>query len=231
MSTAPDPPLVGDPPARARARGGRAAGQPAPTEGKRTTRRQPRYTLDELVDVAVKVFIQRGYEGASMEDLAREAGLTKSSFYHHVSGKEELLDRAASRALDALGRVLDEPEASSGRPVQRLEHVLRRTTDVLLAELPYVTLLLRVRGNTDKEREILERRRQIDAQVAALVREAADAGEIRSDIDPRLGTRLLFGMVNSITTWYRPGTSSLGWDEVQAGVVKLALDGLRARQQ
>ena len=76
---------------------------------------------------------------------------------------------------------------------------------MLLDEVPYVTLLLRVRGNTDGRTEALTRRRAIDARLAALVKAAVDAGEIRADIDPRLVSRLLFGMVNSITEWYRPG--------------------------
>ena len=51
-------------------------------------------------------------------------------------------------------------------PVEQLEDAIRRTTAVLLDELPYVTLLLRVRGNTEVEREALTRRRAIDARLA-----------------------------------------------------------------
>ena len=49
-----------------------------------------------------------------MEDLARATGRTKSSIYHHVSGKEELLRLAVARAIDALFAVLDEPGAVDG---------------------------------------------------------------------------------------------------------------------
>jgi hypothetical protein len=101
---------------------------------------------------------------------------------------------------------------------------------VLLAELPYVTLLLRVRGNTDIEREALARRRVIDTRLAALVKSAVDAGEIRGDIDPRLVSRLLFGMVNSITEWYRPGTRNAAKKSTVDAVVGLALEGLKANR-
>lgn len=194
-----------------------------------TTRGRPaRYTREDLLGVVVEVFNERGYEATSMEDLARASGLTKSTFYHHVTGKQQLLRLAVDRALDALSAVLDEPAAVTGRPVERLEHVVRRTAEVLVTELPYVTLLLRVRGNTDVERAVLARRRDVDARVAAIVQEAVDAGEVRADLDPRLATRLLFGMVNSITEWYRPGGD--GGDGVSRAVVELVLDGLRARR-
>src|SRR4028118_2211571 len=94
-----------------------------------------------------------------MERLSQATGRTKSSIYHHVSGKEELLRLAVSRALDALFAVLEEDGATSGPAVERLEHVVRGSARVLAAELPYVTLLLRVRGNTATERWALERRR------------------------------------------------------------------------
>jgi len=198
--------------------------------------RPARYTREGLLDLVVGVFNERGYEGASMEDLAKASGFTKSTFYHHVSGKEELLRMAVGRALDALSAALDDTVERGGRPVEQLEDAVRRTTEVLLAELPYVTLLLRVRGNTEIEREALARRRVFDARLATLVAAAVDAGEIRDDIDPKLVSRLLFGMVNSITEWYRPGRIAGHPDTVPAltprgdtvdAVVSLALQGLR----
>jgi AcrR family transcriptional regulator len=184
------------------------------------------YTVDSLLAVTVGVFNERGYDGTSMEDLSRAAGISKSSIYHHVRGKEELLRLAVGRALDGLFAILEEPAAAAGRPVDRLEHVVRRTAEVLLAELPYVTLLLRVRGNTATEEWALERRRDFDHRVAELVREAVVAGELRADVEPRLATRLLFGMINSIVEWYRPGAAAT--DGVADAVVRLAFDGLRA---
>jgi AcrR family transcriptional regulator len=189
--------------------------------------RPPRYAFDDLLAVVVAEFNARGYDATSMEDIARATGMTKSSVYHHVSGKEELLALAVGRALDALFAVLDEPASTTGEPVDRLEHVVRRSVDVLAAELPYVTLLLRVRGNTDAERAALARRRAFDRRLAALVQEAVDAGQVRSDLDPRLVTRLLFGAVNGVVEWFRPGGAH---DAAQVAdvLVAMVLDGLRA---
>ena len=99
---------------------------------------------------------------------------------------------------------------------------------MLAAELPYVTLLLRVHGNTDAERWALERRREFDAQLTGLVRAAVEEGDLRPDLDPRLVTRLLFGMVNSLVDWFRPGGAH-GRQQVEDALVALAFDGLRPR--
>lgn len=195
--------------------------------GTAAARREP-YTSETLLAVAVEVFLRQGYDGTSMEDLAGAAGISKSSIYHHVRGKEQLLSLALARALDGLFATLDEPGATEGRAIDRLEHVARRTTEVLMTELPYVTLLLRVHGNTDIERRALERRREFDHEMAKLVAEAAEQGDLRTDVEPHLATRLLFGMINSIGEWYHPrdgGTSP----EVTDGVVRVAFHGLRTR--
>jgi AcrR family transcriptional regulator len=190
--------------------------------------RPPRFSPDELLDVVVAEFNTRGYDATSMEDLARATGMTKSAVYHHVSGKEALLRLAVARALDGLLAVLDEPESTSGPAVDRLEHVVRRSAHVLVELLPYVTLLLRVRGNTDAERWALERRRELDRRLAGLVQDAIDAGDVRRDLDPRLVSRLLFGMVNSVSEWYRP-QGAHGVEELGEALVAVAFDGLRRR--
>ncbi|MDI3384777.1 TetR/AcrR family transcriptional regulator [Streptomyces sp. B-S-A8] len=195
-----------------------------------TTARRDTYTPETLLAVAVRIFNERGYDGTSMEHLSKAAGISKSSIYHHVAGKEELLRRAVSRALDGLFEILGEEHARVGRAVDRLEYVTRRMVGVLTAELPYVTLLLRVRGNTATEQWALERRREFDHEVAELFKAAVADGDLRADVEVRLATRLLFGMINSIVEWYRPGGRGMDDEQIAEAVVHLAFAGLRTEE-
>jgi len=166
-------------------------------------RRAP-YDIEMVTAAAVRVFNRRGYEASSMQDVARETGLSKSSLYYHVSGKEELLERALERAFSQLFGVLDEADAKSGGALGRLCYIVRRIVEITLEFAPEVELMQRIKGNTPSEIAALERRRDFDRRVSALVADAAAAGELRGDIEPGLLTRLVFGMSNSITSWYRP---------------------------
>ncbi len=168
---------------------------------------RPAYDVDSLTDVAVKVFSTRGYDATRMEHIARAANVSKSSLYHHVSNKEELLGHALRRAVGALTAILDEPAAREGRPAERLEYVIRRTIEAELRYLPEVSLLLRVRGNTDVERQALEERRRFQDRMVKLVREAVAAGELDRSVDAGLFVRLVLGMSNSLVDWYRPDGS------------------------
>ncbi|MFE3290874.1 TetR/AcrR family transcriptional regulator [Rhodococcus sp. NPDC059234] len=187
---------------------------------------RPGYDLDSLLSVAVKVFNDRGYDGTSMEALSQKLGISKSSIYHHVSGKTELLRLALDRALDALFAVTEEELTTSGPAIDRLEHMVRRSVEVLVDELPYVTLLLRVRGNTTVERRALARRRELDTFVANLVVDAAAEGDLRPDIDSALTSRLLFGTVNSLIEWYNPQVGG-STERLADAVVAMTFDGLR----
>lgn len=187
---------------------------------------RPGYDLDSLLAVAVKVFNDKGYDGTSMEVLAQRLGISKSSIYHHVSGKQELLELALNRALNALFAVTTEEQTTQGPYVDRLEYLVRRSVEILVAELPYVTLLLRLRGNSEIERKALARRREFDHFVTELVIAAADEGDLRADVDPALASKLIFGTVNSLIEWYKPRTGGSASDLADA-VVAVTFNGLR----
>jgi AcrR family transcriptional regulator len=189
-------------------------------------RGRPGHDLESVLRGAVKVFNERGYDGTSMEDLSRELGITKSAIYHHVTGKEELLRLAVNRALDGLFAVLDDISVLDAPAITRLEELARRSVLLLVAELPFVTLLLRVRGNTPAERAALARRREFDTAVASLAKQASEEGDLRPDVDPALIARLLYGMINSVTEWYRPRGGGRP-AELAEVIVSVAFDGLR----
>lgn len=206
-----------------------------PTEP-RARRGRPGYDQQQILEIAVATFIESGYDATSVSALAERLGLSKSALYHHFASKEQLLSRALDEALGGLEGVLREPAALTGTAGDRLGHVLRRAVQVLVDRLPYVTLLLRVRGNSGVEREALERRRAFDHAVTGLLRDAQIEGSVRSDVEASVATRLLFGMVNSLVEWYRPAGAdgaraggALSAAELADDVLTVALDGLRPR--
>lgn len=199
------------------------------TEKSAPRRGRPGHDQETVTRRAIDMFNQRGYDGTSMEDLAKELGFTKSAIYHHVPSKSHLLEAALDEALDGLTAVIDEARSADGTrsAYDRLRTAVTQSVEVLAAHLPAVTLLLRVRGNSEIELDALRRRRDIDTTLAALVREAVDEGALRADIDPDLISRLLFGTVNSLIEWYHPD----GPQEPAAvahAVTALAFDGLAA---
>jgi AcrR family transcriptional regulator len=188
-------------------------------------RGRPGYDVDGVLTAAVQLFNERGYEATSMGDLAERLGITKSSIYHHVSSKQELLRMAVGRALDGLFEAADEVRAMDAPAIERLEQLVRRSVLLLADRVEFVTLLLRVRGNTAVEMEALLRRRVFDARVTELAVMAKIEGDLRPDVDPAIAGRLLFGMVNSLTEWYHPDRGNAA--VLAETVTAIAFEGLR----
>lgn len=193
-------------------------------------RGRPGYDQATVLRRAIDLFNRQGYDGTSMSDLAKELGLTKSAIYHHVDSREQLLAAALDEALDGLTDAIDAavdagPETSAA---DRLRTAVEQSVRILVDHLPAVTLLLRVRGNSEVELAALERRRLLDDKLASLVEAAAAEGAVRADVPPHLISRLLFGMVNSVVEWYRPD-GPVSADELAASITALAFEGLDAR--
>lgn len=212
--------------AEAGAGSGSAAEAGVGSEPKRTRRGRPGYDRETLINKATEVFVSRGYDGTSMDTVARELGITKSAIYHHVKSKEELLRLAINRGTDALASAVEsESHRQDLSALERLRHAVHSSVLILIEYHHSVTLLLRVRGNSAVERDALEQRRQIDMKIRALVTAAIEEGGVRADFPPGLVTRLLFGMVNSITEWYRPGYP-VDPETIAEAVTAMAFNGL-----
>jgi AcrR family transcriptional regulator len=190
-------------------------------------RGRPGYDHETVLRRAIDLFIRQGYDGTSMGDLAKELGFTKSAIYHHVPSKSHLLEQALDEALDQLTAIIEAARSNTeGTAYDRLRSAVRGSVEILVSHLPAVTLLLRVRGNSEVELAALRRRRDLDDKLAELVTAAVAEGAIRDDIPADLASKLLFGMVNSLIEWVRPdGRYEPG--VLADAVTAMAFDGLR----
>lgn len=192
-------------------------------------RGRPGYDQATVLRTAIELFNEQGYDATSIGDLAGRLGLTKSAIYHHVPSKQHLLKLALDEALDgltaAVGTARNADAASDA--AGRLRATLRQAVLILIDHMPAVTLLLRVRGNSELENDALRRRREIDDVFAHLVSDAMREGSIRSDLDPQVVSRLMFGTVNSVIEWYRPGGYT-DTPELADSLTTLLFDGLHA---
>jgi AcrR family transcriptional regulator len=183
--------------------------------------------LESVVSTAVALFAEHGYDATSMDDIAQALGIKKASLYHHVGSKEALLELALDRAFAALEGAVADEGTEDERAIVRLERITRAVVATTVGgAMPYVTLLLSVRGSTDAGRSALRRRRRFDRRLAALLEAAVAEGDVRADLDAAAVARLFYGMVNSIVGWYRPGRG-LAPDKLADTVVAMLFDGVR----
>jgi AcrR family transcriptional regulator len=143
---------------------------------------ETRSTRDRLLDAAIDVFVEQGFEGARLQDIARGAGLTTGAIYANFRGKSELLfDAMGSRADAEFDTLLTQ---ARGRDMRELLAVLG---DQLVAPREQVPLLLDAVAAGRRDPEIAGAlRHRLDARehvIVELVERAKAEGAIDPDVD------------------------------------------------
>ena len=181
--------------------------------------------LERVLDAAADLFLAVGYDAATMQQLADRLGLHKSSLYHYVDGKEDLLERLTSAAQDKGERDLSKAEqALSGEDA--LLTALGLAVDQTLADIGRVSLVLRQRPGTAAGNAVIERRRAYDRRLAELIGQAQKDGVLRHDIHPLLMARLTLGMVSWLVEWYNAEFSRFDAKEVREAVLAIVTSGV-----
>ncbi|MFN2560423.1 MAG: TetR/AcrR family transcriptional regulator [Jatrophihabitans sp.] len=161
---------------------------------------------ERVLDAAVELFAQQGFDGTSVSQVITRAGVAKGGFYHHFASKEALLYEVYG---DLIGRQLD-----------GMDEILRRqlspadTLRALIADLVVTTaasarpalVFWREMNRLGDERtaQYRQARRRYHDTVRRLIRDAQTAGEFASVASADTVTFTIFGFVNELPLWYKP---------------------------
>jgi AcrR family transcriptional regulator len=156
---------------------------------------------ESLLDLATKLFAERGYIGASLRDLAEVAGVTAAAVYYHFAKKEDLLREIVSRGLDQLSEQVVSALAGGGSPEERLEALVRahlgynveypRESKIIIEESRFL--------NDVDRAAVREKMIAILNAYRACIRQLIACGRIES-VDANL---VAFGIISVIGGWYR----------------------------
>jgi TetR/AcrR family transcriptional regulator, cholesterol catabolism regulator len=181
---------------------------------------------EELVSVAARLFAERGYHGTSMADLAEAMGVQKGSLYSLTGSKQELLVLVTREGADAFHAALDAVPEDDEAPLDRIRRALRGHLEVVAAQVDAATVFTREwRFLEEPERTAFRaERRRYEERWGDLLREAAERGALRSDLDVPAAVLLVLSAANWAYTWIRPGADT---DALADRFFAILLDGVR----
>jgi AcrR family transcriptional regulator len=160
----------------------------------------------QLLDVAARLFRERGYHVTSMRDIAREVGMLSGSIYYHFSSKEEMLLAVYEEGLRHIAERVDAAAATGDNAWSRLEAGCAAHLEALLELSDYTQVMIRVlppEGGKVAER-LLELRDQYEARFRDLINALA----LPEGADRRYLRLLLIGGLNWSHVWYHAGGDS-----------------------
>jgi AcrR family transcriptional regulator len=159
-----------------------------------------------VLDAAVELFAQQGYDGTSVAQVVAAAGVAKGGFYHHFASKEALLYEVYGDLITRQLAVMDEIVAR-GLPAAETLRALIKDLVVSTAASARPALVfwreMHKLGDERTEQYRRERRRYHDT-VRRLVRDAQASGEFARSASADTVAFTIFGFVNELPLWYRP---------------------------
>lgn len=182
----------------------REAQRPGGSEEYETRRR-------ELIEAAGAVFKEKGYEAATLNDVAERIGADRASLYYYVGSKYDLFQQAVKGVLDANLKEAERIVKRDGTAREKLQRVIEQLISSYAENYPYTYIYIQEdmrRVATDDSawsRQMMRATRRFESITSSLVRQAVEEGEFRDDVPVDLAVKALFGMLNWTHRWFQPG--------------------------
>lgn len=159
----------------------------------------------EIVDVAIEVFRERGFDSGSLDDVAAALGTGRASLYHYVPSKAHLLYLVFDRAISTTVARMEELAATIEDPTDRLRSLMRELIFTIAADPSLFIVFFGDRPALDDkyESEILPKERRVLRLIIEAVADAGRQGSIPVT-EPRLAAQAILGMVSWLHKWYDP---------------------------
>ena len=172
----------------------------------------------DLIKCAAAVFSEKGYNSATLNDVAACFGTDRASLYYYVGSKEELFQECIKGVLDdnlKAGREIMDSAATSKEKLSQLVRVVLTSYQV---HYPYMYLYIqeqmsRVASETAPwAKSMAGQTHRFEKLFLRILDEGVADGSFRSDLSPALVANALFGMLNWTHRWFVPGRKSRASD-------------------
>ncbi len=195
---------------------------------KRTERQEVR--REQILNGAARVFSKKGYHASTVDEIAKELGLTKASIYYYVSDKSDLLYQLYKRAMTALLESQLEIMARPDPPDAKLRAMIEEYVRIVAsATAVYSVVVLREHQALPprKRKEIITLRDQYEQNYQQCIQEGIEQGIFEAQ-DVKMASYVVLGALNWIPNWYNP-RGSLSKEQIGRMFAEQLVHGLLAR--
>jgi TetR/AcrR family transcriptional regulator, cholesterol catabolism regulator len=202
----------------------------------------PGYTERVLAirEAAVRVFRARGFQAATLNDVAEEAGMSRAALYYYVGSKEQLFRDVVSEAVTVNIADAEEVAARDLPADRKLALLIELLMESFERHYPYLYVFVQedfsklggesARAHGSWEATIQDWNKRYLDLVKQVVADGIASGELRTTLPPGVVANCLIGMTNSSHAWFRPH-GLMDATEIGAGMARMILDGIRPARQ
>src|SRR5262245_25990462 len=189
----------------------------------------PRRRAPEIIEAAARVFAERGFHGATTQDIADVLGIRQASLYYYLPSKEGALELVCLQGGTGFLETAKAIASSPGSVADKLAQLIKAHLAPLDGRGDFVRVFLNERQHLPAEsrRRIGKLARGLERVFEEVLREGVRRGEFRADLDTRLAVLGILGMANGAASWYR--TEEVAIDRIVAELMRLPVEGVVKR--
>jgi AcrR family transcriptional regulator len=179
----------------------------------------------EIIRTAAKLFASIGYHATTIDDIAKELGITKPAIYYYIKSKEEILREIIGGMMEPLEKVAK--IGRSDRPAkERLEIIIRMLT-TYAAERKEITLIAMEQNNVlpkISQNALKRRQKEVDRVLQKILKEGIEEGTFTTD-DIKITSYAISAAAIYIYRWYNPA-GTFTPDQIADQFIHLLENGL-----
>jgi len=180
----------------------------------------------QIIEAAARVFAERGFHGATTQDIADVLGIRQASLYYYFSSKEAALELVCLKGVEGFFDAAKAIAAQKRSARERLSLLIKSHLSPLVDRANFVKVFLNERQHLPAEsrRRIGRWSRGLERIFEQVVREGVENGEFRPNLDVRLATLAILGMCNAAPSWHVKEGRPVA--DIAAEFAALVLDGV-----
>lgn len=162
--------------------------------------------LSPILSNALDAFYENGYHGTSVRDIARRTGVTVPALYYHHENKQAILFALLDHSISAVIEISRQAVGAAGEdPRRRLDNLVVALVLYMTEHRKSAAMDAEIRSLTaENRRRYSAKRRTVERLMSAAIEDGVAAG-LFSVTYPADTARALLGMIQAVTTWFRPG--------------------------
>lgn len=186
---------------------------------------------ERILEEARQLFFEKGYQGTTLDEVARQLEVTKPFIYSHFSNKAALLGEISERGTAMCLAAVTRAHEAKGDPETRLRRAIIDFCQVVIDHQANIAVYFREQQYVPEAsaERISQMQGEFDQKLTAILREGAEQGAFKI-ADVKIATLAIGGMISWMFNWYR-ANGRLSDQELKETMLALVLNLLKARQQ
>lgn len=184
-------------------------------------------TKKAIFDAAIKIFSINGYEGATMDDMAQEAGVAKGTLYYHFKSKEEIFKYVITEGIEVIKEQITEVTEKEKNALSKLKALCRLQLNLVYEKKDFFKVIMsQLWGQELRQLELREVIGKYINSIEKYIKDAMDEGVIKKG-DPYFMAYIFFGLLCSAAVYELINKGRSNIDEVTENLMMYILNGIQ----